>query len=527
VAEQTRNLVGWIIGLSAGVTAAFITAADLPVRSPFDGALPAMAAALTLLAFVVRRHPLHAALLAGVPLLVVCATFIADDRVRLLSIGLLIAAAVASALLLAMRRGFVPFRQAAAIAVVVLVLLRWIPWRDVHLVPELIVLVGALLLLRSLSLDRGVGLLPLLAAMAAGLITPAEPGVAALFPAVCAGAVFAAESESWFVAIPTLMVALFSGKWLVTIALAPVVGVAVAQWLTTRRPADLGSQVIAPPLSLRLFGSLAALRTLLFAPGALRASSAARAIAALALIVAAAVARPALAPLLTIAALLIAMPRDRSSPLVGITATFGILILALAAWSGIPARMFPLPLPLSALVCVAAVAVLGAFSSLASGVATIAIIALVGSLLPAVSARREPLGRALSAGEVFELRLPPHVRSLSLIASGATLSHMKPGTAVGRLDLIDDRGAVLRRPLTIGDIADWGFLRRDHFFASRNALPAESAGEIHGFGYSAFIGGQGRIPLQSGRDVVVLRITADPALPRTARLQLDGVELPW
>ncbi len=91
---------------------------------------------------------------------------------------------------------------------------------------------------------------------------------------------------------------------------------------------------------------------------------------------------------------------------------------------------------------------------------------------------------------------------------------MQPGVRVG---------SVNRMPVRVGDIADWGFLRREHFYASRNRLPSSPAGELHGYGQSAWIDGAGRFEIP--RHARVLRVSADPHLPPAARLQIDAFEL--
>jgi hypothetical protein len=101
----------------------------------------------------------------------------------------------------------------------------------------------------------------------------------------------------------------------------------------------------------------------------------------------------------------------------------------------------------------------------------------------------------------------------SLIVSGANVAHLPRGTVLG---------AVGARTLRIGDAADWGYLRREYFYGSRNPLPRDPAGKLRGYGYAAWVDGAGRIALAPKARTIV--VTADAALPPGASLQVEGFE---
>ena len=128
-------------------------------------------------------------------------------------------------------------------------------------------------------------------------------------------------------------------------------------------------------------------------------------------------------------------------------------------------------------------------------------------------APREEVRVALAPSESFDLWLPP--RATSVILSGANISRLRPGTVVGSIE----PGHVVLR---VGDVADWGYMRREHFFASRNHLPRDPAGRIRDYGYSSWIDGAARIPLPLRNGTI--RLTADPRLPADARLQIESLE---
>lgn len=129
------------------------------------------------------------------------------------------------------------------------------------------------------------------------------------------------------------------------------------------------------------------------------------------------------------------------------------------------------------------------------------------------AAERIPLNWALVPGQSVLLDLPEGSRSL--IVSGANALDLRPGTRLGRID----PGA----PIRIGEVADWGYARRDQFWKSHNVLPASPAGSIRDYGYDAWVDGAGRVPLPAG--VRRIRITAERALPADVRLQVEGIEV--
>jgi hypothetical protein len=118
---------------------------------------------------------------------------------------------------------------------------------------------------------------------------------------------------------------------------------------------------------------------------------------------------------------------------------------------------------------------------------------------------------AMPAGASVTLPVP--IGATSVVISGANIARMPRGTALGT---IDDR--VVR----IGDVADWGYLRREHFYGTRNPLSRDPAGRLRGYGYAAWVDGAGRVPLPPRAQSV--RITADASLPPGALLQVEGFE---
>lgn len=127
---------------------------------------------------------------------------------------------------------------------------------------------------------------------------------------------------------------------------------------------------------------------------------------------------------------------------------------------------------------------------------------------------RLTLNYALGAGTKTAIEVPRD--ATALIVSGANVAKLRRGALLGR---IEPGGIDVR----IGDAADWGYMRRDHFYGSRNPLPRDVAGRIRGWGYDAWIDGAGRIALPQGARTIT--VIGDASLPAGATLQVEAFEL--
>jgi hypothetical protein len=121
------------------------------------------------------------------------------------------------------------------------------------------------------------------------------------------------------------------------------------------------------------------------------------------------------------------------------------------------------------------------------------------------------IGYALKPGESVDLEVPGDATSIAL--SAANGFRLKRDTVVGTLDA---------RPLTMRDLADWGYMRREQWWRSHNILPRNPAGILRGYGYEAWVNGAGRVLLPP--HATRIRISADPRLPADARLQVEAFE---
>jgi hypothetical protein len=131
---------------------------------------------------------------------------------------------------------------------------------------------------------------------------------------------------------------------------------------------------------------------------------------------------------------------------------------------------------------------------------------------------------ALEAGRSVSIDAPPQMHYMVITASGANASRLPPGWLVGRVEVVGRGGGVIRRDLRISDIADFGFTRREHFFASRNPIPRTPLDDIHGYGIGAWLHTAGRIAMASADEIASVRATAATDLPPATKLQIEAVE---
>ena len=157
---------------------------------------------------------------------------------------------------------------------------------------------------------------------------------------------------------------------------------------------------------------------------------------------------------------------------------------------------------------------------------------IIARALPVARNYTSPVGgaqqvsRALAAGESLPIALPPHVSEAIVTTYGGYFERLRSGHVVGAIEATDQRGRVTVRSIRIGDTADFGFMRREQFFASRNSLPRFSPGEIRDYGANAWVVGAGRTTVSCASDIVSLRVVAAADLRVQSRLAVDSVEYP-
>jgi hypothetical protein len=126
-------------------------------------------------------------------------------------------------------------------------------------------------------------------------------------------------------------------------------------------------------------------------------------------------------------------------------------------------------------------------------------------------APRQIVGAALAASQSIDVGVPPGTKRVLLLASGANVARFKKDRVLGMVN---------GTPIRIGDVADFGFLRRDQFFFARNPLPRRPVADIRGYGHAAFLYGAGFVEVPPAE---TLHISAAQDLPPNARLQVESV----
>lgn len=538
VGNRVTATIAWLIAASAAWLSGRWLAVSVGDRTPIDHALPLLCVAIVLMAWSARRTAASAAITIAVPLLMAVELAVADERWRLLLLGaVVVGALVAAVASMADRQGIAtsPARLLAILAVILLRMTGWhLSFQDRLQTGIVLMGVAALIQLFASSVHR-VPIVCLALSIVIGLVTPSFPFAAALYPLVLAllgVAIRTIVREElgdgldrmllYAAAGGAIFISVMGGRWLVWITVATLLAAVISRH-RSRAVALVPILAGGALIPSRLFATLASLRAWSVAPfvvsGAVSSSSIRLVSAALAVL--AIVSRPTMAPLIALALAVFSAVVPRPSRLHGATTVFAILIIGLLAWSGVPARLFPLPLGLAALALIAAAAVTGRFAVvLAAAGLTLVSITPVSPNAP--GGRVEPVGIALAPGESFRL---DGDAPAAVIVSGANVAHLRGGTLLGQTTVVDPRGNQTKRNIRVGDASDWGFLRQRLYFYSRNPRPRELRGRLIGYGYEAFVTGGGRVPIDAkpARGTTV-RVTAAASLPATARLQIDALE---
>ena len=125
----------------------------------------------------------------------------------------------------------------------------------------------------------------------------------------------------------------------------------------------------------------------------------------------------------------------------------------------------------------------------------------------------KPLWVALERGESVSIDAPPGARRAEIIASGANAAQLRRGTLMGTVEGVEIR---------IGDIADFGYTRREHYFASRNPAPRRPIDDVKGYGQSAWLHTAGLIDVLVHNNTI--HVSAARDLPPNTRLQIEAVD---
>jgi hypothetical protein len=184
---------------------------------------------------------------------------------------------------------------------------------------------------------------------------------------------------------------------------------------------------------------------------------------------------------------------------------------------GIPARTLLLPFAVAAVAwviqfeLVVVPAVITAVMLILFPWSGVAARAIRYFFVAAPAERMTRLDFALKPGQSIDIDVPDGAKAIAISAANGL--RLKRDRVAGTLD---------GHPLTMRDLSDWGSMRREQWWRSRNRLPRVPAGVIRGYGYDAWVDGAGRIALPP--HATRIRVAADPHLPADARLQVEAFE---
>lgn len=463
-----------VVCLAAGVVVY-----DRPL-TPFDAALPIVAAALLLFSWIARVQSLE---VAPIALLVVAIAF-ANDAARLIAYGAIISIVFAAAVLSALREGTFDRRDAISLAIAAMAILRLIPLEGRRALVELVVFGGIAALLLASSFRERVPLAAFGGILIVALLTPADPPRAALLPLLLTACCWFLRGGGVLALAAALPLAILGGRWALPIALA-----AIAMRLLEERGA---------PRSIRW----------LFAAG---------------LVALGAFVRPSIAILYLASGVVLSVNRNDSrlpgAALLGYACAATLLI----GWSGALIPGFPVPITPLQLALAGGLLLLMLIPDgrLVAIPAAVLFVVAISSFEPRLP-ERHPVEVSLAAGEPLEIPIR-HVRGVDLVISGANISELPRGSALGTIEVLTEHGGGFRRDVRVGDVADWGAFREGHRFRTRNPLP-QSIAAIHGSGVNAYPSGAGVLHLSTPEKIALIRVTADRSLPPNARLQVESFE---
>jgi hypothetical protein len=195
--------------------------------------------------------------------------------------------------------------------------------------------------------------------------------------------------------------------------------------------------------------------------------------------------RYSFAAMLIAGAITLALPLIRRIPVVPQTAA--IALFALWPWSGLLARSFP-------------------------------------AFLRAVPMSTNANGATLSASEAMSVDVPERAQAVIVTSSGAQTSRFRSGRVLGTVEVTARTGERVVREIRVGDVADFGFMRREQFFNSRNVPPPLPTDNVRGSGATSWLWGGGRVAVWAKSEIAAVRITAAADLPSGTKLQIESID---
>ncbi|HUO85234.1 MAG TPA: hypothetical protein VM534_08985 [Thermoanaerobaculia bacterium] len=537
---STSDILVRVAAAAASAAAGRLAIGGLARPTAVDLAVPWIAGIVVLLGALVTDRRIGDRITLAVPLLIGAAVAAPGEPLRLAAYGVIFAVATASAAIgmFAREATLAPWRAVA------FVLLTFLPIGltgvEPALGPLVFLLGGVALITWIFAQAEGFGPFHLALALAIALVTPLTPWRGALFPLVLGlsllvmvrvnlrgGGRWVARPADLALLAIALGAGVAAGRWGALIALT-----AIFSTLFERRQESPAAPLAAFPLAMP-GGFPPLIRPLLFTPRTLLdvVSGGAREIVPFAILAGGALlARPFVATAFVLSAASLVSLKIRRKDF-AVTRSFPtllivFLIIVLFPWSGVVSSLFPLPLPqwqLAAMVAAAAAPLMFAGRFVAGAVGSLLFVVLLVLMPPTGGTRQNSEVAVLAPGEraVFPLARP--ARRIRIVTAGANVSERRPGETLGWIEMIAG-GEGWRRPIRIGETADWGAFRGEQSFFTRNVVPEIPAGSISGSGRTAEIRGSGMILVDAPAPVDWIAVRADPGLESDDRLIVEWVE---
>lgn len=529
--SRSRLVLVWFARLVEGalvVGACAATVRFLGARTPIDDGLAWLAIIVVVASWVVPDESSPIALL-GAPLLIANAVAVKDEPVRLFGYGVIVVAVVAFAaasLILSRRLS----RSRAVVLATLAVAATVVGVSGGQMITAAIVLGGTAVLGFVVFHDGYRNAVPLALVAAVGVATPLVPWRASLVPLVIAAAVVVFRNSSWRNVVIAAVVGVVAGKWGLVMVLVP----AAFSYLARRYGLDDRAAPLAAPSPSR--GALAGIvRVFAVDPGAaveMWAGGVALVGSVGGLAVVGSFLRPALAMRFALAALVLisaAVPSREDNARATVPVAFLAIALAMLAWSGVTAAVFPLPLgvvPVVAVALIASTALAGrysVFAGLVAGALFLAGVVMLPSMVLKGSPVRGPRGTLLGAGDVLVARSSTGGGAVSLVAAGVDTAGLGPKEILGWMEILGGDGTGYRRAIRAAEVADWAALRAPVAFTSNNGIPRDPVGGVEGTGRGAFIRGSGLVTIRIGEPIVGVRIIGAKSLGSKGRIEVESV----
>ena len=531
--RHLREETGSILLLGVGVASAWVATTALGPRTPIDDGLVLIAGVLGVCAWLCRESGGGGVIATSIPLVLGISVSTPDERVRLLGYGIVLAATVFAAVALLLRNGRLDPARATVIAAACAAVLKLLPLSDLT-ISNLIVVAGVALFAASLFSKReSVPPVLLAVVLLVAAATPIHPVRASLFPLVLAALVWWLRSPSHLGAILALGAGFAAGKWAFLLVAVPLVSETIVS--RSNRREGVVSTLSTIPFRFQKAGLAVALRSILVVPGAVPAlarASSSTMVAALVMIGIGVTLRPWLATAWMLGAIVVILSRAAlggRDPFGQVTVVITLAVLILFSWSGVIVSFFPLPVSTPAVVAVVLIASFPAVIPLpriGGVVVASAFFVLAGGLGTFTTegwTDGERVEARVGAGESVAIAAPAGHRAVDLLLTGINLVDASAGVEIASVEILGRDGRAWRRPVWIGDVADWGAFRPGTGFATWNPVPRRHTGIPEGYAASSWIRGGGFVRVAIEGEIAIVVVAGSGELGQTGGVVVERV----